>query len=460
MRACVITIGCRLNQAEGDALRMALKDEGNEVITWGQGDRLNPALEHSLDIVIVNTCAVTEQAVRTSKKWIRRIAGLQPKPRLVVTGCLAEIEFEQLQNESGVDEVITQTQKVKLIEDCPILPSRSRAFLKIQDGCWNRCAYCLPAQIRGDPVSKPISMVEKEIRDLLAKGFKEIVLVGLNLGAYGLDLGTSLFALLVKLAQIDGDFRIRLGCLEPDSFPKAILERFSELRLCPHLHIPLQSGDDKILNLMQRKYSVAQYQALLERIVSHIPEVNIGTDLVVGFPGEDEASFNRTFDLISKLPFGYLHIFPYSPRPQTPAYSRPETVNQKEKKKRVNLLRSLSREKSLKFRSRFLGQVRDALLELPEAKRGLLQAMTDNYIRIFIPPPKESIWQADDTGLSLFQHQRVKVLITEVRRDKTFGKLERFFTAELGGLTVSRDRERSTNNGEREKLGMPNLAIG
>jgi tRNA A37 methylthiotransferase MiaB len=211
---------------------------------------------------------------------------------------------------------------------------------------------------------------------------------------------------------------------------------------------------------MQRKYSVAQYQALLERIVSHIPEVNIGTDLVVGFPGEDEASFSRTFDLISKLPFGYLHIFPYSPRPQTPAYSRPETVNQKEKKKRVNLLRSLSREKSLKFRSRFLGRVRDALLELPEAKRGLLQAMTDNYIRIFIPPPKESIWQADDTGLDLFQHQRVKVLITEVRRDKTFGKLERFFTAELGGLTVSRDRERSTNNGEREKLGMPNLAIG
>lgn len=417
MRACVISIGCRLNQAEGDALRMVLKRAGYEVITWQNYYRDVDFAEKSIqnvDTIIVNTCAVTERAVHTSKKWIRRMASLQPKPRLIVTGCLTEIEFEAALSgrcEKGVDEVISQTQKVKLIEDCPILPSRSRAFLKIQDGCLNRCAYCLPAQIRKSLVSKPIATVEKEVKDLVTQGFKEIVLVGLNLGAYGRDCDSSLIDLLAKLAKIDGDFRIRLGCLEPDTFPQAILERFFEFRLCRHLHIPLQSGDDKILNSMGRKYSVVRYQELIDRIVNYIPEINIGTDLITGFPGEDEAGFNRTFNLVKTLPFGYLHIFPYSPRPKTPAFEIPETVNQKEKKMRVNLLRALSRRKSLNYRHRFLNRTLDAIIE-PN-----LVAMADNYVRIFIEP------DSGEDPIRTNLGKRTKVLITRVTMDKTFGKL-------------------------------------
>lgn len=306
-RAAVVTIGCRLNQSEGDGLRTLLQNQGNRVVTkvdWElentEGVAEDDFVEHPLDTCIINTCAVTERATRTSIKWIRRMAGFKPKPRLIVTGCLAQVSAERLKIIPGVDEVITQMAKVKLIEKCSILPSRNRAFLKIQDGCVNRCSYCLPAQIRGDPVSKPIPMIEQEVKVLVANGYQEIVLVGLNLGSYGFDLGQSLFELLVKLSKVSGEFRIRLGCLEPDGFDDRILERFEEFRLCRHLHIPLQSGDDKILGLMQRKYTSIEYQSLIYKIVERIPDINLGADLITGFPEDDESSFNHTLVFYSR----------------------------------------------------------------------------------------------------------------------------------------------------------------
>ena len=413
-RAAVVTIGCRLNQSEGDALRTLLLNQGNQVVAkvdWElentEGAAENDSDVHLLDTCIINTCAVTERAARTSIKWIHRIAGFKPKPRLIVTGCLAEADTERLKRIPGVDEVITQTAKVKLIEKCSILPSRTRAFLKIQDGCVNRCTYCLPAQIRGDPVSKPISIVEKEVKDLVAKGYQEIVLVGLNLGSYGSDLRKSLFELLEKLSKITGEFRIRLGCLEPDGFDDRILERFEEFRLCRHLHIPLQSGDDKILGLMQRKYTITEYRALIDRIIERIPDINLGTDLMTGFPEEDELSFNQTLTFIRDLPIGYLHVFPYSPRPGTAADKIKETVRPAQKKERVNILRTLSREKSLDYRRRFLNEVVEVIIE-PK-----LWLMADNYIRIFC----HSRNNGKDSG------KLAKALITKVTFDRTFGEL-------------------------------------
>ncbi|MEO0115078.1 MAG: MiaB/RimO family radical SAM methylthiotransferase [candidate division WOR-3 bacterium] len=431
-QVAIITLGCRLNQSEGDALRMVFAQQGKRVTNLvyptvnGQNGSMRLNTE-PLDIAVINTCAVTEQAVRTSIKWIRRMANLKPKPKIIVTGCLAEIERARLQKENGVDEVFSQSEKIKLIEEletridqsaegCPILPSRARAFLKIQDGCFNRCTYCLPAQIRGEPISKPTSLVEKGVRDLVAMGYQEIVLVGLNLGIYGLDTGTSLFDLLGQLAKIKANFRIRLGCLEPDSFDYRILERFDDFRLCHHLHIPLQSGDDKILNLMQRKYSVAQYEALINRIVDRIPDINLGTDLICGFPGEDDISFSRTVNLIRNLPFGYLHIFPYSPRPKTKAFTIPETVSPKEKKARVNLLRALSRIKSFDYRNRFRGKIREAIIESNQ------KAITDNYIRVFIPDGN------GDRTLHLRPGRITKVRIIEVTGDKTVGQLIETFS--------------------------------
>ena len=412
--AAVITIGCRLNQSEGDALRTLLQKDGNQIVTNifhrpDDSDNLqdNSFSNQSLDTVLVNTCAVTERASRTSIKWMRRCAGLRPKPRLVITGCLATTEPERLKIISGVDEVIGQPDKVKLIENCPILPSRTRAFLKIQDGCKNHCTYCLPSQIRGSPISKPIHRVEHEFKDLVAKGYLEIVLVGLNLGAYGMDLGKSLVNLLEILTKIKGEFRIRLGCLEPDVFDDRILERFEEFHLCRHLHIPLQSGDDKILKLMRRKYTVVQYQKLIDKIIGCVPDINIGSDLVVGFPGEDELSFNHTLNFIRNLPLGYLHVFPYSPRPGTKAFTIPETVNHKKKKERVKILRELSQEKSFYYRQRFLKKVLRVITE-PKS-----WAVADNYIRIFITGGDKG----NGTG------KLVETLITGITIDRTFGEI-------------------------------------
>jgi threonylcarbamoyladenosine tRNA methylthiotransferase MtaB len=413
-RAAVVTIGCRLNQSEGDGLRNLLQSQGNQIVAkvdWELENTKGAAEDdfgkHPLDTCIINTCAVTERATRTSIKWIRRIAGFKPKPRLIVTGCMAQVSPERLKLIPGVDEVITQTAKVKLIEKCSILPSRNRAFLKIQDGCVNRCSYCLPAQIRGDPVSKPIPMIEQEIKDLVANGYQEIVLVGLNLGSYGFDLGQSLFELLEKLSKISSLFRIRLGCLEPDGFDDRILERFEEFHLCRHLHIPLQSGDDKLLGLMQRKYTLIEFRALIDKIVERIPDINLGTDLITGFPEEDELSFNQTLAFIRDLPIGYLHVFPYSPRPGTAAYKIKETVSPVQKKERVNILRTLSREKSLDYRRRFLNKFVEVITE---PKPWL---MTDNYIRIFCPSRNNG----KDSG------KLAKTLITEVTIDRTFGEM-------------------------------------
>lgn len=413
-RAAVVTIGCRLNQSEGDGLRTLLQNQGNRVVTkvdWElentEGVAEDDFVEHPLDTCIINTCAVTERATRTSIKWIRRMAGFKPKPRLIVTGCLAQVSAERLKIIPGVDEVITQMAKVKLIEKCSILPSRNRAFLKIQDGCVNRCSYCLPAQIRGDPVSKPIPMIEQEVKVLVANGYQEIVLVGLNLGSYGFDLGQSLFELLVKLSKVSGEFRIRLGCLEPDGFDDRILERFEEFRLCRHLHIPLQSGDDKILGLMQRKYTSIEYQSLIYKIVERIPDINLGADLITGFPEDDESSFNHTLAFIRDLPIGYLHVFPYSPRPGTAAYKIKDTVSPVQKKERVNIYRTLSREKSLEYRRRFLNKVVEVITE-PQP-----WLMADNYIRIFC----FSRNAGKDPGIL------AKALITEVTIDRTFGEM-------------------------------------
>ena len=393
----VITIGCRLNQEEGDALRNLLQQQGYQVTTMLKG----------LDLCIVNTCTVTKSADRTSIKWIKRIAGLKPKPKLIVTGCLAQTAAERLKRIKGVDQVINQIDKVKLIEDCPILPVRARVFLKIQDGCCNRCAFCIPSRLRGIPVSKPMPIVEKEVRDLIAQGYQEIVLVGLNLGAYGLDLGSSLVALLKNLTKIKEEFRIRLSSLEPDAIEDELLNRFDEFRLCRHLHIPLQSGDDRILSLMGRRYTVAQYQQLIEKIVGNISDINIGTDLIVGFPSEDDESFNKTLALVRNLPFGYLHAFPYSPRPGTEAFNLRDDIISKEKKRRVNILRALSLEKTLDFRRRFMGKILNVIIEQEN------RATSDNYIRIFLSQARNG----SKTG------RLAKALITDVRPTQTFGEL-------------------------------------
>jgi len=397
----VITIGCRLNQSEGEQLKrlpltaFRINNSSEQRVAGSEEFNSTSILSthYSLlnHICIVNTCAVTREAVSTSWKMIRRqIKNSKPKTqnsKLIVTGCLVTLEREKMLAMSGIDAVLTQEEKVSLLEkklgdaelsSAPcIIPSRSRPVIKIQDGCANECSFCVARVIRGRPKSVAPQIIIDEINRVTNLGYQEVVLTGLNLGRYGKDIGYSLTQLIQSLPT--NSYRVRLSSTEPDTITDELLDLWRTKRLCRHLHIPLQSGDNRILKLMQRKYCRESYIELIEKVISKIPGINIGTDVIVGFPQEDETALKNTINLIEKLPFGYLHVFPYSSRPGTEARKLLDTVNVEKKKERVRILREIADKKKQVFRERFKGSVLEVLVE--ENQNGL----TDNYIRVTIP---------------------------------------------------------------------------
>ncbi len=358
----VITIGCRLNQAEGDALRTV------------KFDRRQPTL-------ILNTCAVTQEAVRTSWKTIRRYLKTKTdKTKLVVTGCLATLEKTKMDKYPGIDLVITQQEKLKFLNRSTtdtgaiLKPLRSRPVIKVQDGCSNHCSFCIASIIRAHPKSTAKEPIINKINGLVAAGFQEIVLSGLNLGLYGIDIGSSLTELIKSIGS--ASYRIRLSSLQPDTITDQLIELWSDNNLCRHLHIPLQSGDNRILQLMARKYKVDDYCRLIDKIYQKIPGVNIGTDIIAGFPTEDDESFIQTYKIVEKLPFGYLHVFPYSVRAGTGAALLTDNVLGKIKKERVRALRELGDKKKSDFRQKFRNKEMSVIAEARD--RGL----TDNYLTV------------------------------------------------------------------------------
>jgi threonylcarbamoyladenosine tRNA methylthiotransferase MtaB len=302
--------------------------------------------------------------------------------KLIVTGCLATIERDKMLSTPGIDAVITQKEKVDLLElnknpAALLNNNRSRPNVKIQDGCPNQCSFCIACTIRGKPKSVVPRAVLDEITVLSNAGYQEIVLTGLNLGSYGIDIDYSLAELLESFDY--NSYRIRLSSIEPETINDELLNLWQTKRLCRHLHIPLQSGDDKILKQMQRKYTVDEYRRLFNKVFNKIPDVNIGADVIVGFPGEDEPAFNNTLKLIEELPFGYLHVFPYSPRPGTESAKFIDNVKPEEKKERVRILREISIRKRQLLKNQFINRTLEVVAE--ENNIGL----TDNYIRISIP---------------------------------------------------------------------------
>lgn len=365
----VITIGCRLNQSESDALRSLNFLNGQNA-------------------VIINTCAVTQSAVRTSWKTIRRnISTKHARSKLIITGCLATLEKSKLLECTGIDKVLTQTEKTALLENSPpvtdnsqLCLNRSRPLVKIQDGCPNHCSFCIACLVRGKAKSIPVHTILKHINNLVTRGYQEIVLTGLNLGSYGIDTNTSLTELL---KNIDTDScRIRLSSIQPDTITDELLGLWQTKNLCRHLHIPLQSGDDRILQLMRRKYTVANYCRLIQKLHAKIPGINIGTDIIVGFPTEDEQSFNKTVKIAEQLPFGYLHVFPYSARVGTEAAKFKDDVSAKIKKERVQILRKIAEQKKTDFRHKFINTVLPVIAE--KKNRGL----SDNYLSLQLPRDK------------------------------------------------------------------------
>ena len=326
------------------------------------------------DTIYVNTCTVTAQADRSSTQLIHRACRAERRPRVVVLGCLAERSPEQVRQIAGVAEVWNNEKKQAEIAGVDPAPVRSRAILKVQDGCDRRCSYCVVTGLRGEPRSVPAAKVREQFEHLLTKGFHEVVLTGLNLGTYR-DCGTTLAGLLEKLIEACRDARIRLASVEPDTFDDALVAVIADNRVCPHFHIPLQSGDDAVLTRMNRRYRAADFGRLVERIIEVRPEVNTGTDVIVGFPGESDESFQRTREFLVQTPVNYSHVFPFSPRPGT-EQACDEPVRAQVVRERVAELRAFSARRRQEYQVRFIGTVRPAIVETTRT------ALTDNYLRL------------------------------------------------------------------------------
>ncbi|MEO0074433.1 MAG: radical SAM protein [candidate division WOR-3 bacterium] len=364
MTAAVVTIGCRLNQAESDMLVAKLIKQGVEIV-----DELDSAEE-----CYVNTCSVTEAADRKSLKWVRR--AVRFGARVVAMGCLVDADPRRVLSVPGVCEIWNSDRKQAEIDGYGPHPRRSRAFLKVQDGCDAGCTYCRPSRVRRRLWSISPERARAEFVRLLDDGFAEFVITGLNLGRYrgGLAL------LLAELLAVPGDFRLRLASLEPEAFDAELLGMFAEERVCPHFHLPLQSGDDALLRRMGRSYTTRDFAQLLETLKRIRPDANVGIDIIVGFPGETDRSFRMTRCFIEAMPIDYLHVFPYSRRLGTPVFDAVDCVAKHDKQMRVRELIDIDMERRVRYRTQFTGSIRRAVVESSET------VLTDNYLRLKLLP--------------------------------------------------------------------------
>ena len=404
------TLGCKVNQYDSGAMAESLKQAGHSI---------SPTASKA-DVCIINTCAVTESTESQSRQLIRRMLREHPGCRIIVTGCYAQKSAQTLQSLSERVSVIgnaekkdiaafvssaqqnrasfaavadISSEKIFTTPACTKLFDRTRAFLKIQDGCNSRCSYCIVPSVRGPSRSLPTGEVKQRIVGLKLAGYREIVLTGIHLGAFGLDARpkTSLANLLAYLEDDAAlaSMRLRLSSIEPTEFTPELIRIIAASQLiCPHFHIPLQSGDAGILKKMGRHYNPMFFRALVISLVEAIPGLNIGIDVIAGFPGETDTAFKNTAELLAGLPAGYLHVFPYSRRSGTPAADFPDQVPEHIKKVRALKLRQLSDEKRSRFYASYAGAILPVLVEKHRHKKtGLLRGVSRNYIPVLFDGP-------------------------------------------------------------------------
>ncbi len=383
-------LGCKVNRSEQETWE-------REVIALGHELASSP---EEADFIVINTCTVTGIATHKSRQLIRKMHRLNPTARIVVTGCYAEIAQEEVASIEGVSLVVRNAEKELLPQllvgaralwayPLPPSPGNTRAFVKVQDGCDNHCTYCIIRIARGRERSRPILEVVEEIKKLAEVGYKEVVLTGIHLGGYGRDLGVDLASLVKAILEETPIQRLRLSSIEPWDIPHGFFSLWQDRRLCRHLHLPLQSGCDETLRRMGRRYTTAQYARLVEEARSLIPDLAVTTDVMVGFPGETWEEFRQSLEFIKKMEFARIHVFPYSPRPGTPAAIMKGQIPEKVKKEREKLVAEVGQKSEMAFQSRFLGRVMEVLWETPErhGELFLCSGLTDNYIRVFALSP-------------------------------------------------------------------------
>jgi len=367
------TLGCKVNQYDTQSIRERFIQSGFKELSDGR-----PA-----SVYVINTCTVTHKADSESLGFIRKARRENPKARIIVTGCLVEKDSACLFKIKEINLVISKRFFPDSISD---FYGHTRAFLKIQDGCNNFCSYCKVPLVRGKSRSRPLEDIIQEASCLAKKGFKELVLTGIDLGSYGKDLKQkiSLVDVIEALERIEGLLRIRLSSIEAGDISNELISKISESKkICRHLHIPIQSGDDKILRKMNRKYCRNDYLKLIKKLKKFVPGIAITTDCLVGFPGESEKNFTNTIDLLRKIAPLKAHIFPYSQRPGTLASKFDGRIDTSIIKKRMLRLEKVSRSLALKYKRKFFNKHMDVLIEAKSKdKPGFWEGYTDNYIRV------------------------------------------------------------------------------
>ena len=398
------TLGCKVNQYETEAMTELFSEAGYEIAEF----------EEYADIYIINTCTVTNMSDRKSRQMIRRAKKINPEAVVVVTGCYAQTTPEAVAEIEGVNLVIGTKDRKNIVtlaegvtdntcmnvvgdimknhtfEELSVKTyrDRTRAYIKIQEGCNQFCSYCIIPYARGPIRSRPFDEVISETKRLADEGFAEIVLTGIHVASYGMDIGNcDLASLIIEVNKIEGIKRIRLSSIEPMTLNSEFVDKIKNAnKLCHHFHISLQSGCDETLKRMNRKYTCKQYEEIVVGLRKNYPDVAITTDIMVGFAGETDEEFEKTLEFTEKIGFADAHIFQYSQRKGTPAAKRPDQVVPKIKEERSKKVISITEKSKSEFLNRFVGETLEVLFEQPSSRReGYFEGKTDNYITVTVP---------------------------------------------------------------------------
>jgi len=439
MKIAFATLGCRTNQHDTAEMQTLMEQEGFSIV-----DSREVA-----DVYVINTCSVTKRSDYSSRLAVKKSLAINDKALVIFTGCYAQLAPNEAAGIEGLDIVLGNANKLdiarvikeKLAGESPwkkedatkifmsdihnkrvfrTIPvskfqGRTKAFIKVQTGCDEKCSFCTVVRARGKSISDERENIICNVREAIESGFKEITLTGINLGTYGMDKETpETFSSLVReIVRLPGNFRVRLSSINPMEIDDDLLQLIAdEEKICPHLHIPLQSGDDAILAKMRRNYNSGQYLDTVHRALDKIPRLGLGADVIVGFPGETDQSFANTQQLIESLPFTYLHAFAYSPRKGTEAYTFKSSLAKTVKKERNKILTDLAQAKSLRFRRQFIGRTVTVLFENQrDPATGNLKGHSEHYVPVTVP------------GNDRLMNQLVPVKIVEVTEHRVSGCL-------------------------------------
>ncbi|MCC3145398.1 tRNA (N(6)-L-threonylcarbamoyladenosine(37)-C(2))-methylthiotransferase MtaB [Halanaerobium sp. Z-7514] len=434
-KAAFYTLGCKVNQYETEAIIDIFLDNDFEVVDFSD----------EADIYIINSCTVTNQAASKSRKIARRAKRSNNESLVAVVGCYSQAFPEEVSSISEIDFVMGSSDKAKIVKkvdkllagkeienqikdyqelkdyeelELKRLTNRTRANIKIEDGCNQFCSYCIIPYARGPVRSREQKSILKEVKKMVEEGVKEIILTGTHLGAYGSEKNNTaaLGELLQELSEVENLQRLRLSSIEGTEIDSKMIDLMAEKDIfCPHLHLPLQSGSNKILKAMQRPYTAEEFAKTVNKIRAKIPDIAITTDVIVGFPGETQKTFEQTLELVKELKFTKVHVFPFSAREGTPAYKMDNKVNGNIIKKYSKKLRELNQSLMKEYQAKFLGQSKKVLIEEErDQQTGLLTGYTDNYLKVLLAGPDKIKNTLTEVELeSSFDYSHIKGKIIE-----------------------------------------------